>query len=138
MSEVRCQVTQDPAASEEHYGPAASGGHCQVAQGPGVNEERCRAVHGLPEEEEESTGSEDENGGSACEDMQDVASKNGMHLGPAPFEDLRRQVLTKSTEPSPISSDGTPTFLCDRPKLRAACAKLTAGVDNKGLDLITR
>ncbi len=65
MSEVHHQVTQDPAASEEHYGPAASGGHCQVMQGPGVNEERCRAVHGLPEEEEESTGSEDENGGSA-------------------------------------------------------------------------
>jgi len=103
-----------------------------------VNEERCQAVHGLPEEEEESTGSEDKNGGSACEDMQDVASKNGMHLGPAPFEDLWCQVLTKSTEPSPISSDGTPTFLCDCPKLCAACAKLTAGVDNKGLDLITR
>src|SRR5258708_37305156 len=69
--------------------------------------------------------------------MQDVASKNGMHLGPTPFEDLWCQVLMKSTEPSPTSSDGTPAFLCDCPKLCAACAKLTAGVDNKGLDLIT-
>lgn len=44
----------------------------------------------------------------------------------------------KSTEPSPspISSGGTPAFLCDRPRLCAACVKLTAGVDDKGLDLI--
>ena len=87
VSEGHRQVAQDPAASEK-YGPAASGGHHQVTQGPGVNEERRQAIHGLPEEEEKSTGSEDGNGGSACEDMQDVTSKNEMHLGPTPFEDL--------------------------------------------------
>ena len=87
VSEGRRQVAQYPAASEE-YGPAASGGHHQVTQGPDVNEERHRAIHGLSEEEEESTGSEDGNGGSACEDMQDVTSKNRTHLGPTPFEDL--------------------------------------------------
>jgi hypothetical protein len=136
VSEGHHQVTQDPAANEEHYGPAVSGGCHQVTQGPGVNEEHCQAIHGLPEEEEESTGSEDENGGSACENMQDIASKNGMHLGPAPFKDLQHQVLMESAGPSPISSDRTPTFLCDHPKLCTACAKLTAGVDNKGLNLI--
>jgi hypothetical protein len=138
VSEGRRQVTQDPATSEEWYDPAASGGHCQLVQGPGVDEERCQAIQGLPEEEEESTGSEDENGGTTCEDMQDVASKNGTHLGAARFEDLRRWVLMESAGPSPISSDGTPAFLCDRPKLCAACAKLTPEVDNKALDLITR
>jgi hypothetical protein len=47
------------------------------------------------------------------------------------FEDLRRCVLTESVEPSP-------TLLCDRRKLRTACATLKEEVGNKGLDLVTR
>jgi hypothetical protein len=101
-------------------------------------EECCQAVRFLPEEEEESTGSKDENGGSAYENMQDIASKNGTHLGPTSFEDLRRRVLMESAEPFPILSDETPTFLCDRPKLRAACAKLMVEANNKELDLVTQ
>lgn len=113
-------------------------GRRQVAQGPAVSGERRQAVRILPEEEEESTGSEDEIGGSACEDMRDIASKNRTHLGPTPFKNLRRRVLMEFAEPSPISSDGTPAFLCNRPKLRAACTKLTLEVNNKEFDLVTQ
>ena len=100
-SEGRRQVARDPAPSEEHYCPAANGG-AAVAQGPAVSGER-QAVRILLEEEEESTGSEDEIGGSACEDMRDIASKNRTHLGPTPFKNLRRLVLMEFAEPSPIS-----------------------------------
>ena len=136
-SERHCQVAQDPAPSEEHYCFAMNGGHHQVMQGPAMIEEHCQAVQFLPEKEEKSTGSKDKNGGSACENMQDITSKNGTHLGPTLFEDLWHQVLMEFAEPSPISSDGTPAFLCDCPKLYAACAKLMVEANNKELDLVT-
>jgi hypothetical protein len=107
-------------------------------QGPAMIEEHCQAVQFLPEKEEKSTGSKDKNGGSACENMQDITSKNGTHLGPTLFEDLWHQVLMEFAEPSPISSDGTPAFLCDCPKLYAACAKLMVEANNKELDLVTQ
>ena len=83
-------------------------------------------MQGLPEEEEESTESEDEG-----EDGQNE------HREATPFEELWRCVLMESTKPSGISTDGTPVFLCDCPNLRTACAKLTVEVGNKGLDLVT-
>jgi hypothetical protein len=132
------QVPEDPAASEARHGPAVSGGHRRLAQGPAVNEEHRQPIRCLPEEEEETTESEDENKGNACEDMQDIASKKATHLGPASFEDLRHRVLMESADPSPISSDGTPAFLCDRPRLHAARAKLAVEADNKVHDLVTR
>jgi len=76
-SEGRRQVAQGPAASEERrqvvqlsaateycyqimQGPAASEDRRQVVQGPVTSEGRRQAPQGLPEEEEESSGSEDE------------------------------------------------------------------------------
>ncbi len=53
-----------------------------------------------------------------------------------PFEDLQHRVLTEAAL-SPVSSNATHVFLGDRPKLRAACAKLTVEAGNKGLDLVT-
>ena len=67
-----------------------------------------------------------------------VTGKNGTHMGPASFEDLRREVLMELAMPSRIASDGTPALLSDRPKLRTACAELAVEVGNKGLDLVTR
>jgi hypothetical protein len=61
-----------------------------------------------------------------------------MHLGATLFEDLRRHVAMESTESTCLLSDGTPAFLRDHPKLRAASAELTAKVGNKDLDLVTR
>jgi hypothetical protein len=125
----------------EELAPAASGDCHQIAQGPGVSEERCRqviqgpiaterrrqAAQRLAEEEEESTGSKDE----------DIVSKSKTHLGAVQFEDLRRRILMESAELSHLSSDGTPTFPCGRPGLRTACAELTAKMGDKGLDPVT-
>jgi hypothetical protein len=61
------------------------------------------------------------------------AHKAGMR-----FEDLWRRVLLEFAEPSRIPSDGTPVLLRDRPKLCTACAKLTAEMGNKELDLVTQ
>src|ERR1700679_4240399 len=92
-SEDRCQIVQ---------GPVASGNHCQVTQGPVTNEGHRQAAQRLAEEEEDSTGSEDE----------DVASKKNTHLGATLFEDLRRRVAMEFTESTCLLSDGTPAFLC--------------------------
>jgi hypothetical protein len=118
----------------------------------------CRRVaQALPEEEEESTGSEDE--GNVHEHKQDITRKNGTHLqGPfrlrgvlirriaaksnyvarrETFEDLRHRVMMESA-PSPILPNGIAKVLCDHSKIRVARARLKAEVDNKELDLVTR
>jgi hypothetical protein len=60
------------------------------------------------------------------------------HVGAASFENLWRQVLLEAAELSRVPSDGTPAFLCDHPKLQAACAELAVRFNNKALDLVTR
>jgi hypothetical protein len=68
-----------------------------------------------------------------------VASNGSAQIEAMPFEELRRRVLMEAeSSPSPILSGGVAAILSDRPKLRAACIKLTAEVDNKLHDLITR
>jgi hypothetical protein len=81
------------AASEDHRHiaqvPATSGDCCHVACGPAANDERCHVTQGpvvsgehhrgnLPEEEEESTGSKDED-----RDRWDAANKKKKHGGHA-------------------------------------------------------
>ena len=48
-------------------------------------------------------------------------------------------ILSELAEPPRIPSDGTPAFLCDRPKkkLHTACAQLAGEISNKELDLVT-
>lgn len=113
--------------------PAASEEHCCVncvAQGAtSINKHhQVWVVQGLPEKEEESTESEDE---------------EGKYIGAATFKKIWHQVLTASMMPSraAILADVTPAFtafLCDRLRLRAACAKLVMEFSNKNLDHITR
>jgi len=117
VNEDCCQVVQGPAASKNCHnaagGPAAD--HRRIAQGPAVSESCCdvasreccqaqgsveseqrrRAIRGLPEEEEESSGSEGEDRGTMHdnilpvltqnENRQNVARKNGTYLAIAPF-----------------------------------------------------
>ena len=78
--------SNEPGVSEgmnvEEFTPAVSE---QVARSPAASEEHFRLVQDLREEEEESTGSEGEDGGAAREDRKDVASGNGTCLGAALF-----------------------------------------------------
>jgi hypothetical protein len=131
IEELARAASEGPALIEECYrvaqSPTPIEERCWVTQGPTTSDDRRRVMQGLPEEEEESTESEDKG-----EDGQNE------HRGATPFEELRRRVLMESTKPSGISTDGIPVFLCDRPNLRTACAKLTVEVGNKGLDLVTR
>jgi hypothetical protein len=90
-----------------------------------VIDDRRQVAQGRPEEEEESTESENE---------------EGLQHGPATFEDFRRQVLTESEKLSraAVLADGTPAFLRDRPKVHTACAKLAVEIGKKGLDRVTQ
>lgn len=69
--------------------PAVNEDRRRVAQGPVASEQQHQAVQELREEEEEGTENEGEDGGTTREDRRDVGSRNGTHLGVAPF---RRRV----------------------------------------------
>jgi hypothetical protein len=122
----------EPSESEgtevEEVAPAASADRCQTAPGPVATEMRRRVVQNLAEEEEDGSGSEDEDG----------ASKTNAHLGATLFEDLRRHVLTESVESNRLLSDRTPALPFGRSELRAASAELAAKANAKELDLVTR
>ena len=68
-------------APQDTQGPAANKVDCQVTWGPAASDGHRQVAQGLREVEEESTRSKDEDGGTACENVQDVARKNGMHWG---------------------------------------------------------
>jgi hypothetical protein len=77
-------VTASEGTSME-LAPAVNEDCHQVTQGPVASEQHYQAVQELREEEEESTESEGEGGGTTREDRQDLGSRNGTHLGAAPF-----------------------------------------------------
>ena len=114
-------VSQGSARTEEHHHVAQGAG----AMAKSVIDDRRQVAQGRPEEEEESTESENE---------------EGLQHGPATFEDFRRQVLTESEKLSraAVLADGAPAFLRDRPKVHTACAKLAVEIGKKGLDRVTQ
>lgn len=85
------QVACSPAASKEYY---------QLIQGSAASEERLRVVLGLREEEEESTGSEGEDGGTAREDWKTLQAEMVrtwvLHYFGARLDGTRRVVLCRN------------------------------------------
>ncbi len=72
--------------------------------GPTASDDCLWATQGLPEEEEESAGSEDEGGGTVCEDGQNIGSKNGTHIEATLFDNLLHWILMESAGLSHITS----------------------------------